>query len=53
MTEKQDNTIKIGGEGIAIGRLPKTIVVSPSMMKVPLILATPISAGMEMLNYVN
>lgn len=46
MTEKQDNTIKIGGEGVAIGRLPKTIVVSPSMMKVPLILATPISAGM-------
>jgi hypothetical protein len=38
---------------VAIGRLPKAIVVSPSMMKVPLILATPISAGMEMLNYVN
>jgi hypothetical protein len=29
-----------------MGRLPKAVIVSPSMMKVPLILATPISAGM-------
>ena len=32
-------------------KLPKTIMQSPSMVKVPLLCATPITAGMEMYNY--
>jgi hypothetical protein len=36
-----------------LGRLPKAVLSSPSMMKVPLICATPVSGGMEMMNYVN
>jgi hypothetical protein len=39
-------------EGIAVSRLPKAVLVSPSTMKVPLICATPITTGMEMFNYV-
>lgn len=46
MIEKQENTIKIGGDGGIIGRLPKAVVASPSMMRVPLIQATPITMGM-------
>ena len=32
-------------------KLPKTIMQSPSMVKVPLICSTPITASMEMYNY--
>lgn len=32
-------------------KLPKSIMQSPSMVKVPLLCATPITAGMEMYNY--
>jgi len=36
-----------------MSRLPKTVLISPSTMKVPLICATPITAGMDMFNYIN
>lgn len=34
-------------------KLPKNIMQSPSMVKVPLIVTTPISSGMEMYNFLN
>jgi len=34
-------------------KLPKSVMQSPSMMKVPLICSTPITTGMEMFNYIN
>lgn len=36
-----------------MAKLPKNIMVSPITVKAPLICATPITAGMEMYNYVN
>jgi hypothetical protein len=34
-------------------KLPRNLMQSPSMVKVPFIMATPISAGMEMYNFIN
>lgn len=51
--DKNEGAFKPTNEGVNIGKLPKAVVMSPSLSNVRLICATPISTGMEMLNYVN
>lgn len=53
MIDKQEITVKGSNEGFNIGKLPKAVIMSPSINNVKLICATPISTGMEMMNYVN
>jgi len=44
LTDRLETTCK--NDSVGINRLPKAVLVSPSTMKVPLICATPITAGM-------
>lgn len=53
MMERQETVVKPTLEGMNMAKLPKNIMVSPITVKAPLICATPITAGMEMYNYVN
>jgi hypothetical protein len=52
MMDKPDGNFKMATDTL-MSKLPKVVMVSPSTMKVPLIQATPVSRGLELINYVN
>lgn len=52
MMDKPDGNLKMATDTL-MSKLPKAVMVSPSTMKVPLIQATPVSRGLELINYVN